>query len=340
MPISLKNLLISSCLAGLGLLIPTLALEVYIRWLEPAPQLAPTSPIHAGDRPHYYYKASGTRSFKNRPFSVNKPKNVFRIAAIGDSFTYPHLIHFDDAYPQRLERILNLNATETLRSEVINYGLSGLSTVQEIHEVKRALHAKPDVLLLEITLNDIQNYNFQKHLHEIQERYPIGELEITDDTHPFLYHIKSLQFVAKRIHRWKSYQGFIDYNLDLYKDPEHWKPFKAALLEIRRQSRKARVPLYVFIMPFFHTPLDEQYPFSPIHEKITGFLKRKKIKHLDFYQAFKDLPHQRLHVLPGQDAHPNEIAHRIVADTLYEWLSDEGAIPETLKIEKLPYHHY
>ena len=44
---------------------------------------------------------------------------------------------------------------------------------------------------------------------------------------------------------------------------------------------------------------------------------------------YKNIPHERLEAVPGVDAHPNEIAHRIASEALYRWLLKRQAIPET-----------
>ena len=48
-------------------------------------------PIRAvrSDRPWYYYAADDVKRVKNFPFSEEKPSGVFRIAVVGDSFSYP-----------------------------------------------------------------------------------------------------------------------------------------------------------------------------------------------------------------------------------------------------------
>jgi hypothetical protein len=53
----------------------------------------PVRPV-GSDRPKFYYKSPDTWSMQNLRFELKKPAGVFRIAAVGDSFTAPHLIQF------------------------------------------------------------------------------------------------------------------------------------------------------------------------------------------------------------------------------------------------------
>ena len=60
----------------------------------------------------------------------------------------------------------------------------------------------------------------------------------------------------------------------------------------------------------------------------------KNILHVDLLYAFNGLPHNRLQVLPGQDSHPSEVAHRIAAEQLYLWLEYYGLIPKETRLAK------
>ena len=40
----------------------------------------------------------------------------------------------------------------------------------------------------------------------------------------------------------------------------------------------------------------------------------------------RGIPDERLQIRPGVDGHPNEIAHRIAAESLYAWLEKEQLV--------------
>ncbi|MCX6115883.1 MAG: SGNH/GDSL hydrolase family protein, partial [Proteobacteria bacterium] len=65
------------------------------------------------------------------PHAVLKPANVFRIAAIGDSFTFAPYMQFTDTFPKKLAQMLSLNPGNR-QVEVINYGVPAYSTSHEI----------------------------------------------------------------------------------------------------------------------------------------------------------------------------------------------------------------
>ena len=78
--------------------------------------------------------AINSKGLRSPETPYEKPEGVFRILALGDSWTFGFRMEEPDAYPRQLERILNERAAERgdrRRIEVINAGVIGYSTDQE-----------------------------------------------------------------------------------------------------------------------------------------------------------------------------------------------------------------
>ena len=114
----------------------------------------------------------------------------------------------------------------------------------------------------------------------------------------------------------------------MYRNPLSWEPFQNALALISERARAEHVPLAAVIFPLFDFKIDSSYPFKDIHAKIGAALEALGVPHLDLQDAFRGLTPERLQTRPGQDSHPNEIAHRIAADALAKWLTKSQIIPE------------
>ena len=284
-------------------------------------------------RPIFYYKQKDAGSMQNFRYAVPKPPGVFRIGAIGDSFTYPHMLQFDDAYPARLARIMNFSQPQgsTRRAEVINYGMAGYSTEQEVALVERALAEGCDVVLLEITLNDPAA---DATITDFRARYPgtYGKLQISAEKTPLLYYSKTLGFLAERIHNWRTHESFVRYHQALWENPVLWNSFSSSVRKMQELCKARGVPFYTFTFPLFAFPLDRTYPFKAVHRKITEFMQAQQVPHLDLFKAYRYVPHERLHVTAQGNTHPNEIGHRVAAEYLYLWLEHENIIPEDLKL--------
>ncbi len=98
-------------------------------------------------------------------------------------------------------------------------------------------------------------------------------------------------------------------------------------------SNEAKVPLVAFIFPLFGLPLDDEYPFWGIHNKVSEAMKELSIPHEDLQSIYAGIPLERLQVIPDGDRHPNEIAHRMAAEEMYRWLAEHKYLPEQLLIK-------
>jgi hypothetical protein len=86
--------------------------------------------------------------------AVKKPA-VYRCLCLGDSTTFGNAVAQEATYPYRLQEILG--ATNRAALEVINAGVGGYNTLQEVGLMERlAPTIKPDVVVIGFFLNDIR----------------------------------------------------------------------------------------------------------------------------------------------------------------------------------------
>ena len=92
---------------------------------------------------------------KERPFT--KPAGLTRVAILGDSYTDALQVPEDSAFPAILER--TLNSTLPGRYEVLNFGVGGFGTAQELLVLRHyALRYAPDAVILAFTIvNDVSD---------------------------------------------------------------------------------------------------------------------------------------------------------------------------------------
>lgn len=112
---------------------------------------------------------------RNYDRTLKKPENIFRVAVLGDSFTQSLHVDYTESFPYRLQESLDTCSAISKTVEVLNFGISGFSTVQELMSYRhRARNFEPDLVLLVFhSANDLRN-NYRK-----LERYPLapyGEL--------------------------------------------------------------------------------------------------------------------------------------------------------------------
>lgn len=318
--------ILTSVLISLGsLLIALLVIEVAFRAFSAFSTPAPSW----SDRPNWYMKAEQSPTLKDYYYSKDKEENVFRIIVLGDSFSFAPFMQFDDAFPKRLERMLNVNDSDTA-VEVLNFGVPGFSTSHEVKALKEALSYHPDLVLLQVTLNDPQQKPYTPT--GLREDNPFTQNRDSSST-GMLRHWKSLQFIFQRLRNTATHDAYVEYYFELFEKKENWRLFERSFHRIHRLCDKNSVQLGVVLFPLFGLPLDEDYPFHPLHEKVRGITEKLSLPTLDLFSTFEDIPLSRLQVIPGQDFHPNEIGHRLAAESMYDWLKAEGLIRKDLLIQ-------
>lgn len=95
-------------------------------------------------------------------YTIPKPKNTIRLAALGDSFTYGMHVNTSDAWPNYLERLLQTHAPcgGDRSYEVINMGVPGYDFMYEVERFRvHGLAYQPDVVLWMLIDNDFLDVN-------------------------------------------------------------------------------------------------------------------------------------------------------------------------------------
>lgn len=104
------------------------------------------------------YVSINSDGLRDREHAVKKPPNTLRIAVLGDSFAEAFQVNQEEAFWAVMEK--QLQKCENLRGrniEVINFGISGFGTAQELLALRhRVWKYSPDIVLLTFTSgNDV-----------------------------------------------------------------------------------------------------------------------------------------------------------------------------------------
>lgn len=278
----------------------------------------------SNDRPKSYFLPQSGSNLQDFRYSPHKSPNVFRISVVGDSFSFGPYLQFDDVFPKRVERWLNLNR-EQPKVEVINQGVCGYSTRDEVEQVKQALNADSDLVILQITLNDAEMRPYDLRDKELEEKYHFVQI---DSSSGLLKYWRSMAFLLSRWQVYRSNRSYREYFHDLYSNPNSWLNFSSAILEIKSLCQSKNVKLLAVLFPLLNYQLDDSYPFIDLHTKIGELLAQNSIEKIDLFSSFKDLSPERLQVWPGKDTHPGEIAHRIAGEVIYRKLAHLHWVPD------------
>lgn len=282
------------------------------------------------DRPPFYFQSEKSTTLQDYPHG-QKSANAYRIAVVGDSYSFAPFMQFTDAFPKILERMLNLNDVSR-KVEVVNYGVPAYSTSHEVSTVDKAIKEGADLILLQITLNDPEIKGFRPTKITFFDRF--GKLKTEGWKKWLLDHWKTLAFVATRIHNEKTVREYKTYFNDLFNKKDSYENFASSLSKLNDIAKGKNIPLRAIVFPLFGLPLDKSYPFHSCHQKVHDLLDKNQISYLDLFNLYEGIPIDRLQVIPGVDRHPNEIAHRMAAEQIYSWLAERKDIPEDFLIRK------
>ncbi len=111
--------------------------------------------------------AFNSQGLRDTEHSSKKPYDTYRIVVLGDSYAEAMQVKLEDSFPKVLERELQKALerkpqTQRVRVEVINLGVSGFGTDQELLALRHyGLAYEPDLVLLAfLTGNDVRNNHY------------------------------------------------------------------------------------------------------------------------------------------------------------------------------------
>ena len=102
------------------------------------------------------YVRVNSDGLRDREHEKRKPAGVLRVAVLGDSYAEALQVAREDSFPAVLERALGgCQALAGREVEVINFGVSGYGTAQELLTLRgQVWDYSPDVVLLAVTTNN------------------------------------------------------------------------------------------------------------------------------------------------------------------------------------------
>lgn len=252
-----------------------------------------------------------------------KPAGTRRVLVLGDSFTFGVGVRDEDTFARRLEVDLNRDASHGERIEVINAGVQGYNTRDEVLYLEREwLRLAPDLVVIVFYLNDAYEdrtfLNMGESLGVYLEPYGLGR-------YSYLVDLVQHEIGARR-----SQSALEDYYLQHYfRDAKNflarpgevasdWLKSRNALQHAAELLRERDIPLVLVVFPELHQ-LDASYPFAKVHDLVRGTADELSIPVLDLLDTYRGQVDHELWVHPT-DHHPNAEAHRQAAEALHSFL--------------------
>jgi lysophospholipase L1-like esterase len=261
----------------------------------------------------------GLRSDKDYPFTRNEK---FRIAIMGDSFTWGYGVDNRDRFSDVLERDLFTN-----RVEVINAGVPGYGTDQELllyeNEIRKY---KPDIVIVAMDLTDVYSDNYQKISHGNPKPHferddkggvrlaavppSIGQDHYENGASHGLYITKLLKdgltssYLFTNVYlRYLESSGKVDLELS-----------KRLIKRFEMEVRKDDALFLVFFIPSRGDIKRGKYNY--LFQEMINFMKANNISYFTLFENFKKAQMTTNLYFPN-DVHFNVAGNRLAAKELY-----------------------
>jgi len=287
--------------------------------------------------------------FRGREYSLNKPAGTFRIVVIGDSITFGNRLAPEENYPAVLESLYQ-QASKSV--EVLNLGLGGYDTLQEVATLKDiGLQFDPDLVILGYCINDIGvasgNVNYIRRLQ--QYGHWIYHSRLAQFIRVQLDRIELKQF-AKQANRTESFdETYANVMADIRADTRlHGlmnnlqtelangnlkQPFTSdyaqenrirrlrfafeQLKQLQIQGSEKDFDVMVLNFPFL-LEVNHQASFDLIRQIVRHEAERLDFGMIDLHPVFSSAGFERLMIKPDDGIHPNATGHQLAAKVLFD----------------------
>lgn len=259
-----------------------------------------------------YQKANiSFNSYGLRGSEINKnKKTAIRLLLLGDSVTFGWGVDQEEIFPEVLEKLLNYNSPT--KTEVINAGVGGYNTYQEVqYFLREGIYFNPDMVVLIFVDND---FEIQKTIDERDKSKKVSLRGwIFSVINRLEWMLKDTMVAHLFTFKWK-YSWFPGNNKEMV-EIERSGLVERCLHEIASVCKEIEVPFVVFV--FQYVPGQHKQKMDIIR----NFGLKEEFLVFSTHDFFKD---HEIDDLKNSivDSHPNSFGHRLLADGIYYKIND------------------
>jgi len=249
--------------------------------------------------------AKGTRG---PDFETIKPAGTFRIAALGDSVTFGLGVASEEIWTARLEALLRAGGA---RREVLNFGVNGYGTAEELHLYRKKVEAlAPDLVLVGYVLNDPFPPEMMMKAASDRARSILRVDAIAPWSQLTAMALVERERLLPKLRPWAPYDN-------VYADGEAWERQAKALRDFADVPRGGP-PVAFVIFPLLVDASRHDFRFHL--DKVRQALTTAGLPFLDLSDVYARAPIESLKQQPIDETHPNAEGHRLAAESLAVWL--------------------
>jgi hypothetical protein len=306
-----------------------------------------------------------SKGLRDREYSYEKPKGVFRILVLGDSFAEAFQVPLADSFSEVLEKALNQTGA---KFEVINAGFAGVGTDYELlffrHEGYRY---DPDLVLLAFFGNDIyDNFRSKNLLKDRTASIAYEEVGLVSYVKGFLAQNScAYNYLAYVLSRHMPTASTLLMKLGLLssapiddtkgedllqlmvfageygpKWKKAWDVTRVLISQLEQETEARGSDLAVFCIPYIDQVYESvwqsrltspglkerEWDLEKPERLLAGFLEDNSIPFLELLSQFREAA-GRMQLYYPKDGHWNARGHHLAANLIFDWLLEEGLVP-------------
>lgn len=244
--------------------------------------------------------------FRERPFTAKVP-GAYRIAVVGDSFTFGNGINADERFSALVQRAL------PAQFEVLNFGMPGNNTAEHAGLIAGQLAAvAPDFILWQWFVNDVEFDATSRP--KLQALVPFPSLQDWFLSKSAAYTLANAWWTRHQVfgQTAASYASFIQ---SRYRDPqsEAVRRDREAMRAVVAAARSIHAPIGMVLFPDAGYELGAGYPFEFLHERVLEFCDEQHMTCADLRPAFAEVKNRTTLWADALDPHPSPSANAIAA---------------------------
>jgi hypothetical protein len=274
-----------------------------------------------GIPPRYVEHRVNSDGYRGALVPQLKSADSFRLVFLGDSFTFGEGVPEGAPFPARVEEILNRTSAGDKPCEVINGGVSGHNTSDEVLDLERRwVGYAPDMVIIVFYLNDA--YDDGQFARLITGGAKGISMDLPDRGEPasYLYSVLSRRWQRYLMSRQVTSIYMSQYSENPIVGGQDWAGARLALAHAKTLTAERGIKLGLVIFPELFE-LTDAYPFRKIHTEVTKTAATLGIPTLDLLKTFHGEDPEKLWV-HVTDHHPNENAHALAAGAIASFVSN------------------
>lgn len=247
------------------------------------------------------------QGFRERQADFGKPSGIYRIAVVGDSFTFGNGIPAEKRFSELMQHALGPGF------EVLNFGLPGNNTPEEAGIIRGAVRPyTPDFILVQWFVNDVEGNSASRPRYS--PLMPSAALHDPLQRSSALYTLANTWWSRRQTLGLRA-ESYADYMRSRYADPQSPGSLESlgALRDLVAAASELGAGLGLVLFPDTGYDLGDGYPFAYLHDRVAGFCLEARIVCVDLRPDFAQVRRRQTLWASRLDPHPSAQANAIAA---------------------------